>query len=103
VLRLADADFRQSFTVATHFCRNILISSNLIITEESISREESLQIEVAAQVKQLVKVYKDGTRALDGVDLFVESEIAFSLLEPNGASKTTLIRILTTQLQPTAG
>jgi len=58
---------------------------------------------VAVYTRNLVKVYKGETRALDGIDLTVEAGIAFALLGPNGAGKTTLIRILTTQLRPTAG
>ena len=57
----------------------------------------------AVDTRSLVKVYKGETRALDGIDLTVEAGIAFALLGPNGAGKTTLIRILTTQLRPTAG
>jgi len=60
-------------------------------------------MEVAVQVKDLVKVYDGKVRALDGVDLTVKPGKAFALLGPNGAGKTTLIRILTTQLKPTAG
>jgi ABC-2 type transport system ATP-binding protein len=57
----------------------------------------------AVEVKGLVKVYNHTVRALDGVDLNVEAGKAFALLGPNGAGKTTLMRILTTQLKPTAG
>lgn len=60
-------------------------------------------MEVAVQVKGLVKIYRGKTKALDGVDLKVEAGKVFALLGPNGAGKTTLIRILTTQLRPTAG
>jgi len=60
-------------------------------------------MEVAVDVRDLVKVYKGKTRALDGVDLKVEAGKVFALLGPNGAGKTTLIRILTTQLKPTSG
>jgi len=60
-------------------------------------------MEIAVDVKNLVKVYKGETRALDGVDLKVEAGKVFALLGPNGAGKTTLIRILTTQLKPTSG
>jgi ABC-2 type transport system ATP-binding protein len=57
----------------------------------------------AVATKGLVKVYNGEVRALDGIDLEVEDGIAFALLGPNGAGKTTLMRILTTQLRPTAG
>jgi len=60
-------------------------------------------MDVAVQVKGLVKIYDGKVKALDGVDLTVEVGEAFALLGPNGAGKTTLIRILTTQLKPTAG
>ena len=55
------------------------------------------------EVRGLVKVYPPATRALDGVDLDVPAGRIFALLGPNGAGKTTLMRILTTQLRPTAG
>ena len=39
----------------------------------------------------LTKVYADGTRALDKLDLEVPRGVFFGLLGPNGAGKTTLI------------
>ncbi|MGB9914215.1 MAG: ATP-binding cassette domain-containing protein [Candidatus Bathyarchaeales archaeon] len=60
-------------------------------------------MDLAVQVNNLVKVYDKKVRALDGINLNVELGEAFALLGPNGAGKTTLIRILTTQLKPTAG
>ncbi len=50
----------------------------------------------------LVKRY-DGTLAVAGVDLTVESGEIFGLVGPNGAGKTTTLRILATLLQPSAG
>lgn len=54
-------------------------------------------------VKYLVKNYKNGVHALDGVTLTVNDGEIFSLLGPNGAGKSTLINVLTTYLQPTLG
>ena len=53
----------------------------------------------------LTKVYGDskGKKALDSVSLEVPSRGIFSLIGMNGAGKTTLVRILATQLAPTAG
>jgi ABC-2 type transport system ATP-binding protein len=65
---------------------------------ESASPEEN-----PVDVQGLVKVYRPATRALDGVDLAVKAGRIFALLGPNGAGKTTLMRILTTQLRPSAG
>jgi ABC-2 type transport system ATP-binding protein len=42
-------------------------------------------------VDGLTKVYSDGTRALDALDLEVPNGSFFGLLGPNGAGKTTLI------------
>lgn len=53
----------------------------------------------------LTKVYGDskGKKAVDSVSLEVPSHGIFSLIGMNGAGKTTLVRILATQLAPTAG
>lgn len=57
----------------------------------------------AVEVRDLVKVYGRGFRALNGVSLDVEEGSVHALLGPNGAGKTTLIRIVTTQLRPSEG
>ena len=56
---------------------------------------------VAAE--KLVKVYKGGRRALDGVDLRIEEGEIFGLLGPNGAGKTTFVKCLLDLLRPTSG
>ena len=43
------------------------------------------------------------TRALEGIDLGVQTGTVLGLLGPNGAGKTTTVRILTTLLRPDAG
>ena len=51
----------------------------------------------------LTKVYEDHRKALDNVTFTVDTKGIFGLIGRNGAGKTTLIRILATELQPTAG
>ena len=54
-------------------------------------------------VKDLVKVYKGGVRAVDGVSFEVKAGELFAFLGPNGAGKSTTIKIITTLLKPTSG
>ena len=54
-------------------------------------------------LERLVKVYRGGRRALDGVDLVVPPGEIFGLIGPNGAGKSTAIRILATLLRPSDG
>jgi daunorubicin resistance ABC transporter ATP-binding subunit len=57
----------------------------------------------AIEATDLVKTFKGGVRALEGVSLAVEEGTVFGLLGPNGAGKTTAVRILTTILRPDSG
>jgi len=57
----------------------------------------------AVEVRELVREYKGGIRAVDGLDLDVAQGEIYGFLGPNGAGKTTLVRILTTLLRPTSG
>lgn len=59
--------------------------------------------EVVILAEGLVKEYRDGTRALDGLDLAVRRGEVFGFLGPNGAGKSTTIRILLDLLRPTSG
>ena len=52
---------------------------------------------------ELTKVYEDHRKALEGVTFSVDTRGIFGLIGRNGAGKTTLIRILATELLPTAG
>jgi ABC-2 type transport system ATP-binding protein len=57
----------------------------------------------AIEAHDLVKTFKGGVRALEGVSLSVSEGSVFGLLGPNGAGKTTAVRILTTILRPDSG
>jgi ABC-2 type transport system ATP-binding protein len=51
----------------------------------------------------LTKIYSDHHKALDNVSFSVETKGIFGLIGRNCAGKTTLIRILSTELEPTSG
>src|SRR5438034_1801838 len=55
------------------------------------------------EVHDLVRVYKKGPRAVDGISLEVAPGEIYGFLGPNGAGKSTTIHILTTLLPPTEG
>ena len=57
----------------------------------------------AVKLRQLKKTYANGTEALKGIDLDVESGDFFALLGPNGAGKSTAIGILSSLVRKTAG
>lgn len=57
----------------------------------------------ALSVENLVKVYRDDVRAVDGVSFSIEPGEVFAFLGPNGAGKSTTIRIIATLLSPTSG
>jgi len=57
----------------------------------------------AISVRDLVKVFSGGVRALDGLRLEVDAGEVHGFLGPNGAGKSTTIRILLGLLRRTAG
>ena len=54
-------------------------------------------------VRDLVREFKGGVRAVDGIDLCVAAGEIYGFLGPNGAGKSTTVKVLTTLLPPTAG
>ena len=57
----------------------------------------------AIEVEQLVREFKKGPRAVDGIDLAIPTGEIYGFLGPNGAGKSTTVLMLTTLLPPTAG
>ncbi len=55
------------------------------------------------EVEGLVREFKKGPRAVDGIDLEVRPGEIYGFLGPNGAGKSTTVLMLTTLLPPTAG
>jgi ABC-2 type transport system ATP-binding protein len=54
-------------------------------------------------VEGLVREFRKGPRAVDGIDLRVEPGEIYGFLGPNGAGKSTTVLMLTTLLPPTSG
>ena len=52
----------------------------------------------AIEVEGLVKQFKKGPRAVDGIDLHVDTGEIYGFLGPNGAGKSTTVLMLTTLL-----
>ena len=57
----------------------------------------------AIEVRGLVREFKKGPRAVDGIDLTVAEGEIYGFLGPNGAGKSTTVLMLTTLLPPTGG
>lgn len=57
----------------------------------------------AVEVKNLVKAFRGGVKAVDKVSFSIDEGEFFGFLGPNGAGKTTTMRILATLTKPTSG
>lgn len=57
----------------------------------------------AIEVRDLVKTYRGGVRALDGLSFSVHAGTIFGLVGPNGAGKSTTVKILTTLSRADSG
>jgi ABC-2 type transport system ATP-binding protein len=63
----------------------------------------SLTASAGIVVEGLVREFKNGPRAVDGIELEVAPGEIYGFLGPNGAGKSTTVLMLTTLLPPTAG
>ena len=59
--------------------------------------------DAAIEVENLVREFRKGPRAVDGIDLAVAPGEIYGFLGPNGAGKSTTVLMLTTLLPPTSG
>lgn len=57
----------------------------------------------AIETHDLVKVYGNGFKAVDNLNLFIEDKTIGGILGPNGAGKTTTIKMLTCLIPKTSG
>src|SRR6516164_6270796 len=57
----------------------------------------------AIEVERLVREFRKGPRAVDGINLEVSPGEIYGFLGPNGAGKSTTVLMLTTLLPPTSG
>ncbi len=57
----------------------------------------------AIEAHALVREYRKGPRAVDGIELAVSPGEIYGFLGPNGAGKSTTVHMLTTLLPPTSG
>ena len=55
------------------------------------------------EVEGLVREFRKGPKAVDGIDIRVEPGEIYGFLGPNGAGKSTTVLMLTTLLPPTGG
>ena len=55
------------------------------------------------EVNNLVKIFNNEIRAVDGINFEIEKGEIFGFLGPNGAGKTTTINMLCTLIRPTNG
>jgi len=55
------------------------------------------------KIETLVKTYKTGDKALQGIDLKVPEGQVLALIGPSGAGKSTLIRCINRLVEPTGG
>lgn len=67
----------------------------------SVARQEASK--KIMKIKNMVKTYENGMKAVQGINVKMFSDQIFVLLGHNGAGKTSLISLLTGMYEPTSG
>ena len=73
------------------------------MNKTSSAVQTALPTPLAIQTSNLTKIYGDGLRAVDDLNLSIRAGEVYGLLGPNGAGKTTTLRMLLSLVQPTSG
>ena len=81
---------------------NNLYGNNPNFESEEIYKDKTKKDDVL-KIRNIVKIFGDGKKAVDGVNLNFYKDEIFALLGHNGAGKTTLISMLTGMYEATEG
>jgi ABC-2 type transport system ATP-binding protein len=93
---LADAQYRPEPIWHKPFRCNIVCATN-------DSQKMATMTDNTIETTQLVREFRKGPRAVDGIDISVAPGEIYGFLGPNGAGKSTTVLMLTTLLPPTSG
>ena len=93
---------RLAGRIVSHWHRYYLMIS-ILDNLNDLGTLRGMSADRAIEVEGLVREFKKGPRAVDGIDLFVLPGEIYGFLGPNGAGKSTTVLMLTTLLPPTAG
>ena len=91
------AEVLRRWHAANSYMRRYLTQPNIALASPTMTHDNGIEVE------GLVREFKNGPRAVDGIDLRVEPGEIYGFLGPNGAGKSTTVLMLTTLLPPTAG
>ena len=78
-------------------------NSSITIQNHTNMETDTIKKAPLLEARNLTKVYDDGVKALDDLDLKVHPGEIFAMLGGNGAGKTTTINIFLDFIQPTSG